>query len=477
MTNFHPKIGLEVHVQLRTQSKMFCRCANDNEAKELNSLVCPVCLGYPGTLPVLNGQAVAQGAKAACLVGATVAPISQFDRKNYFYPDLPKGYQISQYFQPLATEGRLELVGTDGAKKTVRIQRLHLEEDTAKLTHSGKISAVDYNRAGIPLLEIVSYPDIDDFWQAPAYLKALHEMLVRGKISAGRMQLGEMRCDANISILSEDGEQLGEVVEIKNLNSFKNVERALRFEFDRQAAAIDHGEKIIKETRGWNMAKGETFSQRTKEKVHDYRYFPEPDLSPVEISPEQLAVWQKELPRNLAEVVADLVELGVTADVAKRLSGSLTTEEYFVKLREDISKLSAMPPIEQWQNNLANLVVEELAPRILQHKIELSAVEKYLTKLVPVLADYLQTKINNIAVKEAMDKILSGENSWQAPTISESVYDEAVRAVMEANADKVQEYQQGKIQLLGFFIGQVQYRLEKKGDAETIKKMLQERLR
>ena len=293
-------IGLEVHVQVRTKSKMFCSCANVYGA-EPNTLVCPVCLGYPGALPVPNHEAIRAAVRAGLLTGCTIAKYSKFDRKSYFYPDLAKDYQISQFDLPFCVKGKLHLSGTgfSGAEippHEVGITRIHLEEDPAKLTHFGAISGADFNRSGVPLLEIVGEPDLRSADEAYAYLTKLKEIMRYGGISDCDMEKGQMRCDVNISLRPVGTEKFGTHVELKNLNSFRAVHRAIEYEIDRQTEELNAGRELHQETRGWDDEAGESTVLRSKESAHDYRYFPDPDLLPVTLSDEEIEEIRKTLP-------------------------------------------------------------------------------------------------------------------------------------------------------------------------------------
>ncbi|MGD0060419.1 MAG: Asp-tRNA(Asn)/Glu-tRNA(Gln) amidotransferase subunit GatB [Verrucomicrobiia bacterium] len=288
-------IGLEVHVQLKTKSKMFCGCATEFGA-EPNTHVCPVCLGYPGVLPVMNEDAVRKTILTGLMIGSDVARFSKWDRKNYFYPDMPKNYQISQYDLPLCVRGAVEIKLEDGRTKKIGVTRAHLEEDVAKNLHFETTSGVDFNRAGTPLMEIVSEPDMRTAEDAFAYLTALKEILISGGISDCDMEKGQLRCDSNVSVRPVGQKAFGEKVEIKNMNTISGVRRALAYEIERQKAALQKGEKVSQETRRWDDATGKTSVMRTKEYAHDYRYFPEPDLMPVVVSEDMIAEMRKLLP-------------------------------------------------------------------------------------------------------------------------------------------------------------------------------------
>jgi aspartyl-tRNA(Asn)/glutamyl-tRNA(Gln) amidotransferase subunit B len=293
-------IGLEVHAQLRTRSKMFCGCPTTFGAPP-NTQTCPVCLGMPGTLPVINRRAIELAVRAALALGLRVNPGCRFARKHYYYPDMPKNFQISQYEEPLAEDGGLEIDLPGGGTRRIGIQRLHLEEDVGKLVHEGTLevaraSLVDYNRSGVPLMETVSRPDLRSPEEAAAYLRAFRAILVALAVCDGNMEEGSLRCDANISIRPRGATELGVKVEIKNLNSFRNVQRALAFEAERQARALAAGERIVQETRLWDADRGHTRSMRSKESAHDYRYFPEPDLVPLALDAAFVAESRAALP-------------------------------------------------------------------------------------------------------------------------------------------------------------------------------------
>src|SRR3989344_4042937 len=283
-----PVIGLEIHVQLKAKSKMFCSCDNTGEDKPANTTICPVCMGHPGTLPVPNAEAIKMATKAALTLNLKVNLHSKFDRKNYFYPDLPKGYQISQYDEPLASEGYLE-IETNQGKKKIGLERLHLEEDTAKLLHQGKKSLVDFNRAGTPLMEIVTKPEIKSPEEAKVFLQELRLIMRYIGASDADMEKGHLRCDANISLRPRGEDKMYPKTEIKNLNSFRAVEKALQYEVKRQSGEWRSGKiNDVTGTRGWDESKGETIPQREKEAIHDYRYFPEPDIPPLNLSQEEV---------------------------------------------------------------------------------------------------------------------------------------------------------------------------------------------
>ncbi len=323
-------IGLETHVQLVTASKMFCGCSADYAGAEPNTHTCPVCLGLPGSLPVPNARAVELATRAALALGCSVTPTSHFDRKNYHYPDLPKGYQITQSDAPLGTDGRFTFIGDDDTEHSVGIERVHLEEDTGKLLHTGTWSLVDFNRAGVPLIEIVTRPELTSADEAKLCLESLRQLLRWLGISTGNMEAGALRADVNVSVRPRGSEPLGVKVEIKNLNSFAAVRSALEYEAVRLAALVESGAHVAHETRGWSEAEGRTMPQRSKELAHDYRYFPEPDLPPLVLDGTWLRGVERELPELPTALRRRLThEHGLGANEARLVTRDRATAEYF----------------------------------------------------------------------------------------------------------------------------------------------------
>ncbi|MFA5643535.1 MAG: Asp-tRNA(Asn)/Glu-tRNA(Gln) amidotransferase subunit GatB [Candidatus Paceibacterota bacterium] len=348
-----PTIGLEIHAELNTATKMFCYCKNDPDPVKPNENICPVCMGHPGTLPTINDEAIKKVIKTGMAVGCFILPHSKFDRKNYFYPDLPKGYQVSQYDEPLCESGSLEVKisanvekGEEQYKKTVRVRRIHMEEDTGRLIHpdGADHSLVDFNRAGVPLMELVTEPDIRSATEARRFAEELQLVLRYLNVSYADMEKGQMRVEANISLselkdgkLPDDEKDLGTKVEIKNLNSFKAVERAIDYEIKRQAKALETGEKIVQETRGWDDVKGKTYSQREKEGAKDYRYFPEPDLPPMDHSQEfldDIRGQMPELPEQKRKRFA--VEYGLSETETENFVQDRDLGKYFEKTMSEL---------------------------------------------------------------------------------------------------------------------------------------------
>ncbi len=341
-------IGLEVHVELKTRTKIFCSCPTTFGAPP-NTQCCPVCMGYPGALPVLNREVVHYAVLAGLATNCTIARASKQDRKNYFYPDLPKAYQISQYDQPLCVDGHLT-IETDAGEKRIGITRIHIEEDAGKLIHDERGTLVDCNRCGIPLIEIVSEPDIRTPQEAAAYLRKLRTILLYAGVSDCRMQEGSLRCDVNLSI-RKAGASMGTRTEMKNLNSFVSVQKAIEQEYRRQVEAVKAGETILQETRRFDQATGQTYAMRRKENAHDYRYFPDPDLAPITITEEQLTAWRAELPiLPDARKAAYIADYGLTSYAAEQIVASKRIAEYF----EAAAQQTAAP------RTLANLLITEV---------------------------------------------------------------------------------------------------------------------
>lgn len=468
--NMWIKIGLEVHVQIGSLTKMYCRCQNDNSDENPNTRVCPTCLGLPGSLPVLNERVIEMAARVAFGLGCRVNNRSKFDRKNYFYPDLPKGYQITQYFLPLAQDGMVELAEEE-KNIMIRINRLHLEEDTAKMIHAGGESLLDFNRCGIPLMEIVTEPDFVSSGQAVNFLKDLRDLVRWLGVSQARMQHGELRCDANIS-LWQGKKQLGEVVEIKNLNSLKNVKAAIEYEFVRQKSLLAKGIRIGKETRGWNAVLGETVGQREKEKAHDYRYFPEPDLPELEMGEDFLAEIKKGMP-ILPEQIKERMQSEYFLD--KKVETVFFADmDYFDFFEKVVSELKVW--LEQkrvdWKervgseevffNKVAGYVLTDFR-RLVRESGGWKECRVTPENFAELVAMFLAGEINNQIMKKILTKMIHAtssplqiaeENGWLGAK-SQFDLDAVVEGVIVENGRQVNEYKQGKEQLLAYFLGQV----------------------
>ncbi len=481
--NYEPVIGLEVHAELQTRSKMFCACpVLDSTAAQPNSAVCPVCAGMPGLLPVVNQAAVELAMRVALALECVIAATSLFARKNYFYPDLPKGYQISQYEYPLAQNGRLE-IDTPAGEKAVRIRRVHLEEDTGKLTHIQKpagesYSLVDLNRAGVPLLEIVSEPDLHSLEEVRAYARELRELLRSLGASSADMEKGQIRFEANVSLRPEGSTELGTRVEIKNLNSFRAMERAIDYELQRQAVLLNRGEAVIQETLGWNEALGQTISQRSKEEAHDYRYFPEPDLPPLVIEP----AWIEEVRSSLPEL--------------PRAKRERYQREYQLT-RDDAALLVSDPAIAGYFEAALQSAGEKLAPRLVANWIcgELFAwmnqsgekIDEIRVKpagLVDLLLRFEIGEVNASSAKAVLGEMLtSGRGAGEIIAARElrQVSDPGwiaalVRAVLEEHPHELNAYLRGKVSLANWFFGQVMRRAGGKADPVVLQAELNRQL-
>jgi len=457
-------IGLEIHTQLATRSKIFSGASTAYGA-EPNTQACLVDLGYPGVLPVLNEEVVHMAAMFGLAVNATVAPRSVFARKNYFYPDLPKGYQISQFELPIVEHGELCITDDDGNEKRIGITRAHLEEDAGKSIHEGldRSSGIDLNRTGTPLLEIVSEPDIRSAKEAIAYMRKIHTIARYLGISDGNMQEGSFRCDANVSVRPTGQEELGTRAEIKNLNSFRFVEKAINFEIERQIDLIEDGGEVVQETRLYDSVKDETRSMRSKEEANDYRYFPDPDLLPVEISPEFIEAVRNELPELPdAKQQRFVDDYDVKQDDAAILTISRAVADYFE---------AAAGATEANAQLVANWVVGDLSGALNKDGLEIGDSRVAAGELAELLTRIHDNTISGKIAKQVFEAMWAGEGS--ADTLIEakglkqitdsSAIEAVVDKVIEANPGQVTEYKAGKDKLIGFFVGQVMK--ETKGQA------------
>lgn len=484
-TQYEAIIGLETHCQLKTDSKIFCNCSTEFDTPP-NTNVCPVCMGMPGVLPVLNQRVLEYAVKAGLALNCHIADYSKFDRKQYFYPDLPKNYQISQYDLPIAEHGWLEIELEDEGGKPVRkrigITRLHMEEDAGKLVHAGSerlsgstYSLVDFNRTGVPLVEIVSEPDMRSGAEAAEYARELRRILRYLGVSDGNMQEGSLRCDVNISVRPVGTETFGTKVEIKNMNSFNAIERAINYEIERQIDAIESGDRIVQETRLWEEGSQRTISMRVKEGSSDYRYFPEPDLGPIEVAAEQLEDWRSHLPELPAQKRARYeADLGLSAYDARVLTDDRAVTEYF---EATVAAGAPAKPAANWimgdisayLNNEKKAITEiPLTPAILAEMIGLIEANTISNKIgKDILPELLAS---GGSAKELIER--KGLIQVSDPAVIEAAIDE----VLAAHPSELEKYRGGKKNMLGFFVGQVMKKTGGKADPKLTNQLLTKKL-
>lgn len=503
MKKLEPVIGLEIHVQLKTKSKMFCACDNSGENQPSNTTVCPICMGHPGVLPVANEQAIKFGVLAGLTLSCKIPARSKFDRKNYFYPDLPKAYQISQFDEPVAINGFLE-IKISGAKENERkiakigITRAHLEEDAAKLQHSKdrKSSFVDYNRCGTPLLEIVTEPDFKSPLEAKIFLQELRLIMRYIGISDADMEKGHLRCDANISLREPNG-PFNPKTEIKNLNSFKSVERALEYEIKRQTKLAEEGSvPKFQSTRGWNEKKGITEEQRTKEEARDYRYFPEPDLPPFELADFKKNSYLPELPMNKRQRFVS--EYNFSPSDARTLTDDIHLANYAERvvseLRAWLSTLTETEGSEEeiWEKNknkIAKLVsgwlLSKLGGLMADNKISIRALKITPENFAEFLSLIYTNRLGSSAAMTVLtNMILNGadpthimEDKKLGQMSDSNEIEKIAEKVIEYNPKQVAEYKSGKIQILQFLVGMVMKETEGRANPKIVAELLKEKLK
>jgi aspartyl-tRNA(Asn)/glutamyl-tRNA(Gln) amidotransferase subunit B len=459
-------VGLETHVQLKTKTKLFCGCDNDAREAEPNTKVCPVCLGLPGTLPVLNEQAIKLAIRAGLALNGEIAQETKFDRKNYFYPDLPKGYQITQFDQPIVGKGYVE-APLNGKLIKIGITRAHLEEDAGKLTHptDADYSLVDLNRAGTPLLEIVSEPDIRSAAEAKAYAQEVYNLMRYADVSEANLYYGNMRFDVNVSVRKVGAAEFGTRTETKNLNSFRSIEKTVEYETIRQIEQLEKGEKIVQETRGWDDVKQRTFSQRSKEEAHDYRYFPEPDVPPVVVTEKMLADAKDSLGIRPSELRSQLLTVGAPAGDIETLIDNAVHAHLVTRVDAIHAK------------RIAGWLVNELAGE------DLSSFDRTtdLEALSQMVAD---NKLSSTSAKEVLHELLKSDETPEEIAerlnliqVSDSgELSKIVTQVIAENPQSVQDYKSGKAQALGFLVGRVMKASKGQANPPMVNELLRKEL-
>lgn len=479
MAGYEAVIGLEVHVQVKTASKMFCKCPNKYGA-EPNTHVCPVCMGHPGVLPNPNREAIRKTIAAGLMTSCCIPNKSKFDRKSYFYPDMPKNYQLTQYDMPFCLAGKVHICGKgfsgdEMADKYIGLTRIHLEEDVAKSTHFGDCTGVDFNRAGVPLMEIVSEPDMRSADEAYAYLTALKQIMQYGDIGDCDMEKGQMRCDVNISLRHKGEEKFGTKVELKNLNSFSAVHRAINYEIKRQIVMLESGEEIEQETRGWNDDTRESYLMRGKENANDYRYFPEPDLMPVFFDDDKISAIRESLP-ELPEQKREryVAEYSLTPYDAHVLTLDKNFADYF----ESAAKVSRAPKL------VANWIIGDFMRLLGETKTELADC-KIKPESLAAMVDMIQSgAINGKIAKTVFEEMFRTGKEPDAivqekglvQVSDESAITGFVDQAIAANPNQVQQYREGKTAVIQYLVGQVMKASRGKANPQMVLKMLTEKL-
>lgn len=479
-------IGLETHCQLSTDTKIFCNCSTTFGA-EPNHQVCPICMGMPGVLPVLNEKVLEYAVKAGRALNCQIAKYSKFDRKQYFYPDLPKNYQVSQYDLPIAEQGWLEIEIVDdqgeAVRKKIGITRLHMEEDAGKLVHGGSDrlagsthSLVDFNRTGVPLIEIVSEPDLRSGLEAAEYAQELRRIVRYLGVSDGNMQEGSLRCDVNISVRPQGQKEFGTKVEIKNMNSFSAIQRAIEYEIDRQIKALESGETIIQETRLWEEGAQRTISMRTKEGSSDYRYFPEPDLTPIEVTSSQLQQWQSELPElPAAKRHRYQEEIGLSAYDTRVLTDDGAIAQYFE------STLAAGAPAKQ----AANWIMGDITGYLKNENVSIAQIALTPAALAELIQLIESETISGKIAKELLPELLSKGGSPQdlvekqglTQICDPATLEKFINEVLADHPQELEQYRNGKTKLQGFFMGKVMQKTGGRADPKATNQLLMQKLK
>jgi len=466
-------IGIEVHVQLKTKSKIFCADGTNFDAAD-NENTSPVSVGMPGTLPVLNKTAVEYSIKTGLALGCKIRNKSVFARKNYFYPDLPKGYQISQYDKPICEHGAVTIV-VDKEPKTISITRAHMEEDAGKSTHFGDYTLVNYNRAGIPLLEIVSGPDLSSPKEAAEYARTIRQIVLYLGVNDGNLEEGSLRCDCNVSVKPVGRKELGTKVELKNLNSFRFVEKAVEYEIDRQIDEIESGKKIIQETRLYDPDKNRTFSMRTKEDAQDYRYFPDPDLLPIMVSDSDIERIKKTLPELPFDKQKRFKE---TLNLSEYDAELLTSEKELADYFEELSSASGSPKLA------ANWVTTEVLREVNTHKINIQQAPVSPVALAGLLKQVESGAISGKIAKTVFTEMWASGKSAEdiikekslAQVSDTSLIEKIIDDILAANKSQVDEYRSGKTKVFGFFVGAAMKATKGQANPDVVNKILKQKL-
>lgn len=481
--NYKPTIGLEIHVELKTKSKMFCSCKNDPNEKDPNVNICPICLGHPGVLPVPNKEAIKKVIKVGLALNCQISSFTRFDRKNYFYPDLPKNYQITQFDFPLCQNGFLEINGNK-----MRIKRIHLEEDTGRLIHFPEegVSLIDFNRAGVPLMELVTEPDIHSSQEAKNFAKELQLILRYLDVSEANMEKGQMRVEANISI--SKGSSLGTKVEVKNLNSFRVVERAIEYEIERQKEILERGDKIVQQTVGWDPIREKTYIQREKEESHDYRYFPEPDIPPLEISKkflDEIRVEIPELPQSKRERFKK--EYKIDEKEIEIFVQNIKLGNYFEKVVSELKDWLETEKIKDKEKAIkiaVNYLITDLQGIISQKKITLDDLkitpENFAEFITLILKGEISSKIAKTILSEMAEKGKDPSHIIEEEGLSqikeEKEIEEIINEVISENPKAVEDFQKGKVSALQFLLGKCMEKTRGRIDPEISKEILKNKL-
>lgn len=476
VNGYLPTIGIECHVQLKTKTKLFAAVSNDAKNAAPNTVVSHICLGMPGALPVLNEKAIELAMQAAFALATKPQKFSKFDRKHYFYPDLPKGYQITQYEEPIILGGRVDIV-VDGQEMRIGITRAHLEEDAGKSTHpAGKeYSLVDLNRAGTPLLEIVSEPDMHNAAEAKAYAKELYLLMRYADVSDADLYHGNMRFDVNVSV-SKDPKEFGTRTETKNLNSFKSVEKAVEYEIKRQIEVIEKGGVIVQETRGWDDAKQKTFSQRTKEDAHDYRYFPEPDIPPVLLEDKVINQVEKNMPTMPNVLRKRLEKLGLDKSAVETLVDEIPAGNFMLQVMDECDDVSA--------KRIANWLVSEVQAMVAEEKLTWESARLQVEQFLALSKLVQDNQISSTGAKTVLGVLV--EKGGDPLTIAKEhdllqVSDEAeiegiVKAVIDANPKAAEDVKSGEMKAIGFLVGQVMKESKGKANPALAQKLIKKQL-